>query len=42
MEQKEKEYNGVWKQAGCILSLVAILAIIALVVMGFYLLIGKY
>ncbi|WP_431160208.1 hypothetical protein [Flagellimonas beolgyonensis] len=42
MEEKEKEYNGIWKQVGCILSLVAILAIIALVVMGFYLLIGKY
>ncbi|MEO2052334.1 MAG: hypothetical protein ABGX00_11275 [Allomuricauda sp.] len=42
MEEKEKEYNGIWKQVGCILSLVAIFAIIALVVMGFYLLIGKY
>jgi hypothetical protein len=42
MEDKEKEYNGIWKQVGCILSLVAIFALIGLFVMGFYLLIRKY
>ena len=39
---EEKEYSGIWKQAGCILSLVAILGIIALFVMGFYLLIQGF
>ncbi|WP_262706547.1 hypothetical protein [Flagellimonas pelagia] len=42
MEEKEKEYKGIWMQLGCILSLVAILGIIALFIMGIYLLIGKY
>lgn len=39
---EEKEYNGIWRQIGCILSLVAILGIIALFVMGFYLLIQGF
>jgi len=42
MQEKEKAYNGIWKQAGCILSLIAIFGIIALVVIGFYLLIQGY
>ena len=42
MENKKKEYNGFWKQMGCILSLVAILAILAIFVIGFYLLIKGY
>jgi hypothetical protein len=42
MQEKEKEYNGFWKQLGCILSLVAIFGIIALLIIGFYLLIGNY
>ncbi|WP_262510994.1 hypothetical protein [Flagellimonas nanhaiensis] len=42
MEKKEKEYRGFWKQLGCILSLVVILAILAIFVIGFYLLIKGY
>jgi len=42
MQEKEKEYNGFWKQLGCTLSLVAIFGIIALLIIGFYLLIGNY
>ena len=42
MREKEKAYNGIWKQAGCILSLIAIFGIIALMIMGFYLLIKGY
>ena len=42
MEKKEKAYNGIWKQVGCILSLIAIFAIIGLFVMGFYLLIQGF
>lgn len=42
MQEKEKEYNGIWKQIGCILSLVAIFGIITLVIIGFYLLIKNY
>jgi len=42
MQEKEKEYNGIWKQMGCILSLIAILGIIAVVIIGLYLLIQGY
>ncbi|MDC6364585.1 MULTISPECIES: hypothetical protein [Flavobacteriaceae] len=42
MEKKEKEYNGFWKQLGCILSLIAILGIMAIFVIGFYLLINGF
>jgi hypothetical protein len=42
MQEKEKTYNGFWKQAGCILSLVAIFGMIALFAMGFYFLIKGY
>ncbi|HKL91398.1 MAG: hypothetical protein ACX93O_08690 [Flagellimonas sp.] len=42
MQEKEKAYNGIWKQAGCILSLIAIFGIIALVIIGLYLLIQGY
>jgi len=42
MQEKEKEYNGIWKQLGCVLSLIAIFGIIALVVMSLYLLIQNY
>nr|WP_288935356.1 hypothetical protein [uncultured Allomuricauda sp.] len=42
MREKEKAYNGIWKQAGCILSLIAIFGIIALVIIGLYLLIQGF
>ena len=40
--KKEKAYNGFWKQLGCVLSLLAILAIVAIFVIGFYLLIKGF
>ncbi|MHA7862849.1 hypothetical protein [Flagellimonas marinaquae] len=42
MQEKEKEYNGIWKQLGCILSLVAILGIMAVFIVSFYLLLRNY
>tara|TARA_Y100001933_G_scaffold253821_1_gene294642 strand:- start:14084 stop:14212 length:129 start_codon:yes stop_codon:yes gene_type:complete len=42
MQEKEKEYNGIWKQIGCVLSLIAIFGIIALAIIGLYLLIKNY
>lgn len=42
MQKEEKAYNGIWKQAGCILSLIAIFGIIGLMIMGLYLLIQGY
>ncbi|MFT0715727.1 hypothetical protein [Flagellimonas lutimaris] len=42
MREKEKEYQGIWKQAGCILSLIAIFGIIALFIIGLYLLIQGF
>jgi hypothetical protein len=42
MQEKEKAYNGIWKQAGCILSLIAIFGIIALGIIGLYLLIQGF
>ena len=38
MQQKEKDYNGFWKQLGCILSVIAILAILSVFIIGIYLL----
>jgi len=40
--KKEKAYNGFWKQLGCVLSLLVILAIIAIFIIGFYLLIQGF
>ncbi len=42
MQEKEKPYNGFWKQLGCILSVIAIFGIIALFVVGFYLFIKGF
>jgi len=42
MEETEKEYGGIWKQAGCILSLLAILGIIVLFGIGIYLLLKGF
>ncbi len=42
MQKEEKEYRGIWKQIGCILSLVAIFGMIGLMIMGLYLLIQGY
>ena len=42
METKEKEYNGIWKIVGMLLSLVAIFGILFLLGMGLYFLIGGY
>ncbi|WP_262491907.1 hypothetical protein [Flagellimonas lutaonensis] len=39
--EKEKEYNGFWKQAGCLLSVVAILAFITILVLFFYFAINR-
>jgi hypothetical protein len=39
MEERKKEYNGIWKTAGCLLSLVAIFGIIFLLGLGMYYLI---
>lgn len=37
MGEKQKEYNGFWKQLGCILSVIAILGILAVFAIGAYL-----
>jgi len=42
MQENERAYNGIWKQAGCILSMIAIFGIIALVIIGLYLLIQGF
>ncbi|WP_420601302.1 hypothetical protein [Flagellimonas sp.] len=42
MEEKEKEYNGFWKQIGCILSVIAILGIVSVVVLGIYMLLKGF
>ncbi|MGX1930335.1 hypothetical protein [Flagellimonas sp. 2504JD4-2] len=42
MEEKEQEYKGFWKNAGCILSVLAILGIIAIFVIGLYMLIKGF
>ncbi|WP_255512456.1 hypothetical protein [Flagellimonas sp. S3867] len=36
MEEKEKEYSGFWKNAGCILSVIAIFGILAVIVIAVY------
>ncbi|MDT0607462.1 hypothetical protein [Croceitalea rosinachiae] len=36
MEKKEKEYSGVWKDIGCILSALAIFGIIAVITILIY------
>ena len=42
MQEKEENYNGFWKQMGCILSVVAILAIMAVFAIGIYLLVQGF
>ncbi|MEM9649454.1 MAG: hypothetical protein AAF969_13325 [Bacteroidota bacterium] len=42
MEEKQKEYNGFWKQLGCILSVVVILAIVSIFIIGAYLLFNGF
>ncbi|WP_262885598.1 hypothetical protein [Flagellimonas ochracea] len=42
MQEKEQSYNGFWKQAGCFLSIIAILGIVAVFIIGFYLLISGF
>ncbi|WP_262420322.1 hypothetical protein [Flagellimonas meishanensis] len=42
MQENQNEYNGFWKQLGCILSIVAIFGIIAVFVIGFYLLLNGF
>jgi len=39
MEERKKEYNGIWKTMGCLLSLVAIFGIFFLLGLGMYYLI---
>nr|WP_299382010.1 hypothetical protein [Allomuricauda sp.] len=42
MEEKQEEYNGFWKQLGCMLSVVVILAIVTVFAIGTYLLIKGF
>lgn len=42
MEKMEEDYNGFWKQLGCWLSVIAILAIILIFVLGFYMLFNGF
>ncbi|SHG33102.1 hypothetical protein [Flagellimonas flava] len=42
MEEKQKEYNGFWKQLGCILSVVVILTIVSIFIIGAYLLFNGF
>lgn len=42
MKEKEENYNGFWKQLGCVLSVVAIFAIMAVFAIGIYLLVKGF
>ncbi|KQC29191.1 hypothetical protein AAY42_04205 [Flagellimonas eckloniae] len=42
MQEKEKTYNGFWKQIGCTLSIIAILGILAVIIIGFYMLLSGF
>lgn len=37
MQRKEKDYNGFWKQLGCILSVIVILGMLTVMGLGIYL-----
>ncbi|MGW9686171.1 hypothetical protein [Flagellimonas sp. 2504JD1-5] len=42
MEEKEKEYSGFWKNAGCILSVAAIFGIMVVIILAVYMLIKGF
>lgn len=42
MEKRNKEYNGIWKTTGCLLSVVALLGLVFLFGLGLYFLLKGY
>ncbi|WP_421807307.1 hypothetical protein [Flagellimonas sp.] len=42
MQENEKEYNGIWRHLGCALSLIAILGMMAVFIVIFYLFLQNY